>query len=78
MLSAYSLKLMAKGLTLYSISHELSAISTAFSGFGPTSARHSVSSVYSVDYKKFVCICVHSWFLLKRLTMSFRNLFGKP
>jgi hypothetical protein len=31
----------------------------------PTSARHSVSSVYSVDYKKNVFIRVNSWFLKK-------------
>ena len=38
-------------------------LSTNSSGPWPTSARHSVSSVYSVDYQKFVCIRVNSWFL---------------
>ena len=33
---------------------------------GPA-ARHSVCSVYSVDYKKFVFICVHSWFQINIL-----------
>ena len=42
---AYGLLLMAKGLTDNPISHWPSALSTAFSGYWPTSARHSVSSV---------------------------------
>ena len=34
------------------------------------SARHSVSSVFSVDYKKFVCIRVNSWFLKNDLVAA--------
>ena len=37
----------------------------------PTSARHSVSSVYSVDCKKFVCIRVHSWLIINNLRQMF-------
>ena len=36
----------------------------------PTSARHSVSSVYSVDYKRFVFIRVHSWLLINDLPLK--------
>ena len=36
---------------------------------GP-SARLSVSSVFSVDYKKFVCIRVNSWFLKNDLVAA--------
>jgi len=39
-----------------------------------TSARLSVSSVYSVDYKKFVCIRVHSWFLMNDLRLGKNGL----
>ena len=69
---AHGLLLMAKGLTLYSISHELSAISTAFSGFRPTSARHSVSSVYSVDNKISYYYCSFSCFFTKLFSMDFK------
>ena len=45
-------------------------LSTNSSEPWPTSARHSVSSVYSVDYQKFVCIRVNSWFLKNDLVAA--------
>ena len=76
---AYGLLLMAKGLTDNPISHWPSALSTAFGGYRPTSARHSVSSVYSVDCPKFVFIrttIVHFLVFSRRFspwTSSFRT-----
>ncbi len=49
------------GGLLKSSSLKIHLPSTTASERWPTSARHSVSSVYSVDYIKFVCIRVHSW-----------------
>ena len=68
-LMAYCLWL--KGLEF---SHWPLAISAAFGGYRPTSARHSVSSVFSVDYKKFVSIRVHSWFQINGLAVFLNSL----
>ena len=45
-------------------------LSTNSSEPWPTSARHSVSSVYSVDYPKLVFIRVNSWFLKNDLVAA--------
>ena len=49
-------------------------LSTNSSETRPTSARHSVSSVFSVDYKKFASIRVHSWFQINGLAVFFNGL----
>ncbi len=38
--------------------------------FSAPAGRHSVSSVHSVDCKKFVCVRVHSWFIINELVAA--------